>query len=58
VAAKTDVPLSQLYSVVTFYALFNLDPQGDLPPGEDWDAFLQGISSLGGAEGAAGAILG
>ena len=29
VAAKTDVPLSQLYSVVTFYALFNLDPQGD-----------------------------
>src|SRR5450759_5226614 len=29
VASKTDVPLSQLYSVVTFYALFNLDPQGD-----------------------------
>ncbi|MCX6631784.1 MAG: NAD(P)H-dependent oxidoreductase subunit E [Candidatus Solibacter sp.] len=29
VAAKTDVPLSQLYSVVTFYALFNLEPQGD-----------------------------
>src|ERR1017187_1161753 len=29
VAAKTDVPLSQLYSVVTFFALFNLEPQGD-----------------------------
>ena len=29
VASKTDVPLSQLYSVVTFYALFNLEPQGD-----------------------------
>ena len=28
VAAKTDVPLSQLYSVVTFFALFNLEPQG------------------------------
>src|ERR1039458_3083191 len=29
VAGKTDVPLSQLYSVVTFFALFNLEPQGD-----------------------------
>ena len=29
VAAKTDVPLSQLYSVVTFFALFNMEPQGD-----------------------------
>ena len=27
--AKTDVPLSQLYSVVTFFALLNLEPQGD-----------------------------
>jgi NADH-quinone oxidoreductase subunit E len=29
VAEKTDTPLSQIYSVVTFYALFNLEPQGD-----------------------------
>jgi NADH-quinone oxidoreductase subunit E len=28
VAAKTDLPLAQIYSVVTFYALFNLEPQG------------------------------
>jgi NADH-quinone oxidoreductase subunit E len=28
IAAKTDIPLAQIYSVVTFYALFNLDPQG------------------------------
>jgi NADH-quinone oxidoreductase subunit E len=28
VAAKTDTPLAQIYSVVTFYALFNLEPQG------------------------------
>ena len=29
VAEKTGIPLSQIYSVVTFYALFNLEPQGD-----------------------------
>ena len=29
VAEKTDIPLAQIYSVVTFYALFNLEPQGD-----------------------------
>ena len=29
VAATADVPLSQLHSVVTFFALFNLEPQGD-----------------------------
>jgi len=29
VAEKTDTPLSQIHSVVTFYALFNLEPQGD-----------------------------
>ncbi len=29
VAEKTDIPLAQLHSVVTFYALFNLEPQGD-----------------------------
>jgi NADH-quinone oxidoreductase subunit E len=29
VADKTDTPLAQLYSVVTFFALFNLEPQGD-----------------------------
>ena len=29
VAAKTEVPLSRIYSVATFYALFNLQPQGD-----------------------------
>jgi NADH-quinone oxidoreductase subunit E len=28
VAAKTDIPLAQIQSVVTFYALFNLEPQG------------------------------
>jgi len=28
IAARTDIPLSQVYSVVTFYALFNLEPQG------------------------------
>jgi NADH-quinone oxidoreductase subunit E len=29
IAAATGLPLSQLFSVVTFYALFNRDPQGD-----------------------------
>ncbi len=29
VAAKTDIPLAQIQSVVTFFALFNLEPQGD-----------------------------
>ncbi len=28
IAARTDIPLAQIYSVVTFYALFNLEPQG------------------------------
>lgn len=28
VAAKTDIPLAQIQSVVTFFALFNLEPQG------------------------------
>jgi NADH-quinone oxidoreductase subunit E len=28
VATKTGVPQSQVYGVATFYALFNLDPQG------------------------------
>ncbi len=28
VASKTGVPLSRIYSVATFYALFNLTPQG------------------------------
>lgn len=28
IAAKMDIPLAQIYSVVTFYALFNLEPQG------------------------------
>lgn len=28
IAAKTDLPLAQIHSVVTFYALFNLEPQG------------------------------
>jgi NADH-quinone oxidoreductase subunit E len=28
IAAKTATPLSQVYSVVTFYALFSLSPQG------------------------------
>jgi len=29
IAAQTNTPLSRIYSVVTFYALFNLQPQGD-----------------------------
>ncbi len=29
VAARLDIPLSRIYSVATFYALFNLQPQGD-----------------------------
>ena len=29
VAAKTGTPLARIYSVATFYALFNLQPQGD-----------------------------
>ncbi len=29
IAAKMEVPLSQIFSVGTFYSLFNLDPQGD-----------------------------
>ncbi|HWR15319.1 MAG TPA: NAD(P)H-dependent oxidoreductase subunit E [Terriglobales bacterium] len=29
IAYKTDIPLSHIYSVVTFYALFNLQPQGE-----------------------------
>jgi len=29
IAAQTQTPLSRIYSVVTFYALFNLEPQGD-----------------------------
>ena len=29
VAERTDIPLAQIFSVVTFYALFNLEPQGD-----------------------------
>ncbi len=29
IAAKTGVPLARIYSVATFYALFNLEPQGD-----------------------------
>jgi len=28
VAARTGIPQSQVYGVATFYALFNLDPQG------------------------------
>jgi NADH-quinone oxidoreductase subunit E len=28
IAAKTETPLARVYSVVTFYALFNLEPQG------------------------------
>ncbi len=28
IAAKTDTPLARVYSVITFYALFNLEPQG------------------------------
>ena len=29
IAGKTEVPLSRVYSVATFYALFNLQPQGE-----------------------------
>lgn len=29
IAAQTKTPLSRIYSVVTFYSLFNLQPQGD-----------------------------
>jgi NADH-quinone oxidoreductase subunit E len=29
IAGKTDLPLAQIQSVVTFFALFNLEPQGD-----------------------------
>jgi NADH-quinone oxidoreductase subunit E len=29
IAAKTGVPPARVYSAATFYALFNLDPQGD-----------------------------
>jgi NADH-quinone oxidoreductase subunit E len=29
VATKMEIPLSRIYSVATFYALFNLQPQGD-----------------------------
>ena len=29
VAARTGIPQSQVYGVATFYALFNLEPQGD-----------------------------
>ncbi len=29
IAAKLDIPLSRIYSVATFYALFNLEAQGD-----------------------------
>ena len=29
VAIKTETPLSRIYSVATFYALFNLQPQGE-----------------------------
>jgi NADH-quinone oxidoreductase subunit E len=29
VARRLDIPLSRVYSVATFYALFNLEPQGD-----------------------------
>ncbi|HUJ21144.1 MAG TPA: NAD(P)H-dependent oxidoreductase subunit E [Bryobacteraceae bacterium] len=28
IAEKTHIPLARIYSVATFYALFNLDPQG------------------------------
>jgi NADH-quinone oxidoreductase subunit E len=28
ISFKTNIPQSQIYSVVTFYALFNLEPQG------------------------------
>ena len=29
IAAKPNLPVAQVFSVVTFYALFNLSPQGD-----------------------------
>jgi NADH-quinone oxidoreductase subunit E len=29
IATRLDIPLSRVYSVATFYALFNLEPQGD-----------------------------
>jgi NADH-quinone oxidoreductase subunit E len=29
VAVRLDIPLSRIYSFATFYALFNLEPQGD-----------------------------
>ena len=29
IAEKTDIPVSQVYSVATFYAFFNLVPQGE-----------------------------
>ena len=29
ISEKTDIPLSQVFSVATFFALFNLEPQGD-----------------------------
>ena len=29
IAAKTNLPVAQIFSVVTFYALFNLTPQGE-----------------------------
>src|SRR5215475_3427413 len=29
VANQTGIPLAQIYSVVTFYALFNQEPQGE-----------------------------
>ena len=29
IAAKTNTPLSRVFSVVTFYALFNREPQGE-----------------------------
>jgi NADH-quinone oxidoreductase subunit E len=29
IAAKTGAPLSRIFGVVTFYGLFNLDPQGE-----------------------------
>lgn len=29
IAGRLDIPLSRVYSVATFYALFNLEPQGD-----------------------------
>lgn len=28
IATKLDIPLARIYSVVTFYSLFNLEPQG------------------------------